>query len=110
MEGNIDRSKFDDILDNYSIYDPSKFDDILEKFQKQQKQLVESEAAHSESSSNKQYLCPNNHEMEYKDSCKYNLFCNKCNGDIVVKDGFYHCEIDEEDYHEGCVNQSDFLD
>ena len=34
------------------------------------------------------------------------ITCNRCDKEIDVKDGIYHCSYDEEDYHKWCVDQN----
>jgi len=43
--------------------------------------------------------------MEIYKTSPYNdgVDCSKCDQPIDVQDGFYHCEVDDEDYHLGCL-------
>ena len=35
------------------------------------------------------------------------LPCTKCEKDIDLEDGFYHCSIDYENYHQVCPNNNE---
>ena len=35
-------------------------------------------------------------------------YCSKCDNPIDENDGVYHCSIDREDYHRGCINYIGF--
>ena len=44
--------------------------------------------------------------MEHKTTTNYEAgyaVCSKCEKDILVATGHYHCTIDEDDYHNHCV-------
>ena len=32
------------------------------------------------------------------------VFCDKCKKDIVIAEGFYHCVIENEDFHKHCLD------
>ena len=38
-------------------------------------------------------------------SC-YTILCDKCGDEIVIEDGFYHCNICSQDYHKNCFVNS----
>ena len=58
-----------------------------------------------------QKYCESGHVMHKKNISSYpkgdDVVCNKCYNDItptVMKhEGYYHCELDDEDYHNECA-------
>ena len=53
------------------------------------------------------YLCKDGHPLENKFTTSYNegidTKCNKCWEKIEVSEGYYHCPIENSDYHNHCV-------
>ena len=51
--------------------------------------------------------CSKGHGMSIINKSPYNdkHFCDKCEKHIVLQEGFYHCTIDEEDYHRDCKDE-----
>ena len=52
------------------------------------------------------YLCDDGHELKLVYTSSYEVFCNKCRGEISsaqIASGFYICPIHEKDYHKGCA-------
>ena len=47
-------------------------------------------------------------ELEFKRPENYSkkVGCVKCKKPIDVDEGFYHCLIDSEDYHQGCLKEA----
>jgi len=54
--------------------------------------------------------CDKGHEMELEfkrpENYSKKVGCVKCKKPIDVDEGFYHCLIDSEDYHQGCLKEA----
>ena len=52
--------------------------------------------------------CYQGHVLKHRNtsSSKANYrVCIKCRKDIIIAKGYYHCSVDQEDYHVQCVSR-----